>query len=102
MEITKEYYWVVLCKNHRFHNRQNTSTGHKILLGETDSFSSPPRLGTPFRAVCDDCGKEHTYQAGEVLRFETEPPESFATHPLFADPENLKDTDSLASAHSRK
>ena len=89
MEIAKEYYWVVLCKNNLFHYRQNRSTGHKVLLGETDAVLSPPRLAAPFKAVCDDCGKEYTYELSEVLRFETEPPPSFAAHPLFADPDGF-------------
>jgi hypothetical protein len=83
MEFDKEYYWVVLCKNRIFHYRQNTSSGHKILLGETDPVSPPPRLESPFSAICDDCGKEYTYRPSEVLRFETEPPRVFLTHPLF-------------------
>lgn len=59
-ELTREYYWVVLCRNHRFHNRQNRSSGHKILLGETDSFLSRPPLDQSFVVRCDDCGKEYT------------------------------------------
>ena len=89
METAKEYYWVVLCKNHLFHYRQNRSSGHKILLGETDALLPCPRLGAPFKAVCDDCGKEYSYALSEVLRFETEPPESFTAHPLFADSGSL-------------
>jgi hypothetical protein len=89
MEFEKEYYWVVLCKNRLFHYRQNISSGHKILLGETDEVSPPPRLESPFRAICDDCGKEYTYKPSELLRFETEPPPVFLTHPLLADPDGL-------------
>jgi hypothetical protein len=82
---TKEYYWVVLCKNHLFHIRQNRSSGHKILLGETDEISCPPALLAPFRVRCDDCGKEHSYSPHDILRFQTEPPPSFQPHPLFSE-----------------
>ena len=86
MEFEKEYYWVVLCKNRLFHYRQNISSGHKILLAETDAVSPPTRLESPFS---DDCGKEYTYKPSEVLRFETELPPVFLTHPLFADLDSL-------------
>jgi hypothetical protein len=55
--IEKEYYWVVLCKNHLFHNRQNRFSGHKILLAETDAVLPRPRLGGSLRVRCNDCGK---------------------------------------------
>jgi hypothetical protein len=83
MEFTKEYYWVVICKNRLFHNFRG-SAGHKILLGETDAFGSLPPLGPRFNVRCDDCGKEYAYRPAEVLRFETEPPESLVAHPLFS------------------
>jgi hypothetical protein len=89
MEFDKEYYWVVLCKNNLFHYRQNRSTGHRILLGETDAVLPAPHLRVPFKAICDDCGKEYTYVPSELLRFETEPPPGFVAHPLFADPDNV-------------
>ena len=68
MEFDKEYYWVVLCKNNLFHYRQNRSTGHRILLGETDAVLPAPHLRVPFKAICDDCGKEYTYVPSELLR----------------------------------
>lgn len=82
--IEKEYYWVVPCKNHLFHNRQNRFSGHKILLAETDAVLPRPRLGGSLRVRCNDCGKEYAYRSTEVLRFELEPPESFVPHPLFS------------------
>jgi len=84
-EFDSEYFWVVLCKNHLYHNLRNRSAGHAILLGETDAFSPPPPLKAPFGVRCDDCGREYFYHPKEVLRFETEPPSSFAAHPQFAD-----------------
>lgn len=84
-QMTKEYFWVVVCRNHLFHNRQNRSTGHIILLGETDEISRRPALGAEFSVKCDNCGRTYSYNPGEVLRFETEPPASFHPHPLFSD-----------------
>jgi hypothetical protein len=85
MEYELEYYWIVLCKNHHYHNKQNLSTGHPILLGETDSVSSPPYLETDFKVRCEDCDREYSYSPRELLRYETEPPASFLAHPIFAD-----------------
>jgi hypothetical protein len=82
-EPDKEYYWVVLCKNWLFRFRHDYR--HRILLGVTDSYSSPPTLNGPFKAQCNDCGKEYVYHSGEVLRFETVPPEAFVPHPLFSE-----------------
>jgi len=89
MDFDNEYFWVVLCKNNFFHYRQNRSSGHKILLGETDAVLPPPRLEASFTAACDDCGKEYDYKLSDVLRYQTERPESFVAHPLFNDSDNL-------------
>ena len=78
-EETVEYFWIVICKNHRRH------IGHPILLGETDSISDPPRLQGDFKVRCDVCDKESSYRSRDLLRFEAEAPESFLAHPLFAD-----------------
>ena len=83
MEHEREYYWVVLCKNQFHHFLQNHFVGHVILLGETDSVSPPPAIGAGFKARCDECGKEYSYRSKDLLRFETEPPESFLPHPQF-------------------
>jgi hypothetical protein len=80
-----DYYWIVLCKNHRFHRQQNLFSHHKILLGETDAYSPPPLLRAHFRVKCDDCGEEYSYRPRDVLRFETELPASFLAHPLFSE-----------------
>jgi hypothetical protein len=85
MTHQKEYFWIVMCKNHRYHFRQNRVAGHPVLLGQTDPFSAPPRLEFDFMAKCDDCGKEYAYSPADLLRFETESPESFVAHSLFAD-----------------
>ncbi|MBZ5598532.1 MAG: hypothetical protein LAN83_09425 [Acidobacteriia bacterium] len=83
MSDTSQYCWVVLCKNHRFHNRQNLFSGHRIPLGETDAFMPPPALSGGLQVRCDDCGQQHSYQAKDVLRTQLELPPSFAPHPLF-------------------
>jgi len=33
-----DYYWVVICKNHRVHHKGNTSYEHHIRLGEHQSL----------------------------------------------------------------
>ena len=77
------YYWVVICKNHHFHNRQNRFFGHKILLGETDSYSPRPDLDDHFSVRCDDCGSEYSYKPLDVLRVALEYREDLIPHPLF-------------------
>lgn len=79
------YFWVVLCKNHWVHLRQNIFFRHRIPLAETDAVSTPPALNHSFRVRCDDCGKEYLYEPSEVRRWEQEVPESFTPHPLFKD-----------------
>ena len=80
-----QYCWVVACKNHWFHMRQNMFFGHKIPLGEADAFSSLPRLEGNFPVRCDDCGKEYLYKPSDVRRYEHSLPQSFIPHPLFRD-----------------
>ena len=80
-----EYYWIVLCKNHHHHAKQNRSAGHPILLGETDGVSPPPHFNGEFNVRCEDCRKEYSYSPRDLLRHETEPQESFLAHPLFTD-----------------
>jgi hypothetical protein len=41
MVYSTEYYWVVLCKNHRFHRKQNMFFGHSIPLGNRFRSTSP-------------------------------------------------------------
>ena len=79
----QDYYWIVLCKNHHYHHKQSRAADYQILLGETDAVSPPPALERKFTVTCDDCGKEYTYKPSELLRYETEAPESFLAHPLF-------------------
>ena len=88
-EPTPDYFWVVVCKNHRFHRAKSTlyRYGHRIQLGETDSYSSPPTLPDRIKVRCDSCGKEYWYARNEVLRAEFQVTESFRPHPLFPPPE---------------
>jgi hypothetical protein len=76
----RRYLWVVLCKNHWFHVRQNVFFRHRIALAETDAITSRPAVDCRFRVRCDECGKEYSYKPSEVLRVEQEPPESFTPH----------------------
>ena len=81
------YFWVVLCKNRWFHIRESLSLNYRqrIPLGETDALTLSPIGNSTFNVRCDKCGKEYTYGASDVLKFEMEPPESFSPHPLFAE-----------------
>jgi hypothetical protein len=78
-----QYFWVVLCKNHRFHRQQNFFFAHKIPLAETDAFLPPPPVGGHLKVRCDDCGQEYSYNSKELVRIQMECPESFTPHPLF-------------------
>lgn len=80
-----EYFWVVLCKNRRYHKRQNLFFGHKIPLAETDAVLPPPALNERLKIRCDDCGEEYSYEPKDLLRAELEAPASFTPHPLFAE-----------------
>ena len=78
-----EYFWVVLCKNHRFHKQQNLFFAHKIPLAETDAYLPPPSLTAPLVVRCDECGEEYSYQPKELVRIELECRASFTPHPMF-------------------
>ena len=80
-----DYCWVVICKNNAFHHKGNPHNVHRIPLGATDAYSPSPVISQPFRARCNECLKEYTYHAWEVLRWEMGPPLSFEPHPLFRD-----------------
>lgn len=79
------YLWIVICKNYKFHRRENATFGHRIILGETDAFSPLPAIKQAFRVRCDECGQESEYRPEEVLRFEGVVPDPFSAHPLFRD-----------------
>ena len=79
----RPYFWVVTCKNHRFHQKDNFNYRHHILLGETDFYASLPRLPDQVKVRCDSCGKEYSYTRNEMLRAEVDIPDSFTPHPLF-------------------
>jgi len=50
MWVDANYCWVVLCKNHWFHMRQNIFFRHRIPLSQTDAVSALPPLSKPFTA----------------------------------------------------
>ena len=85
MWVDSHYSWVVLCKNHWFHLRQNLFFRHRIPLAETDPVAPRPSLEGRFRVQCDDCRKEYFYKPSEVLKYEQELSDSFTPHPLFRD-----------------
>jgi hypothetical protein len=78
-----QYFWVVLCKNHRYHKQQNLFFAHKIPLAEADAFMSLPELTEELKVRCDECGEEYSYQPKELVRIELEYPPSFTPHPQF-------------------
>lgn len=80
----RDYCWVVVCKNHRFHHHPNTFNVHRIPLGITDAYAVRPTTQKPFTARCDECGKEYSYKPSEVLRYEMDVFSSFVPHPLFS------------------
>ena len=83
MSENLDYFWVVLCKNHRFHHKGNLSYEHQIVLGETDAYSALPMLTQRISVRCDSCGEEYAYNPNEILRNLMEVPEGFIAHPLF-------------------
>ena len=83
MTYATDYFWVVICKNYRFHHKGNTSYAHQIPLAETDAFSSLPTLSEELQVRCDACGEQYTYRPKDVLRNEIAVPDEFAPHPLF-------------------
>jgi hypothetical protein len=83
VEYITDYFWVVVCKNHRFHHKGNTGYEHRVLLGETDAYASLPMLPDRISVRCDSCGGEYSYKRKEVMRDEVPVPETFEPHPLF-------------------
>jgi hypothetical protein len=77
------YWWVVICKNQKFHRHQNMFSGHKIPLGETDAFAPPPEIDFNLTIRCDECGEEYTYDPADLLRFQMGQQPNFKPHPLF-------------------
>ena len=69
----------------------------RIPLGETDAVTPSPIGNYTSIVRCDKCGKEYSYRASDVLKFEMEPPESLTPHPLFAE----GGTDSAAAVERR-
>jgi hypothetical protein len=83
MDTDRDYFWVVLCKNQRFHHKGNTSYSHQIALGETDAYSPMPLLTQKVTVRCDDCGEEYAYKPADILRNIIAVPTGFVPHPLF-------------------
>jgi len=79
----REDFWVVLCRNHRFHDKGNTSYSHQTVLAETDAFSPLPMLTQQVTVRGDACGAEYSYKATEKMRGEMETAPAFVPHPMF-------------------
>jgi hypothetical protein len=67
VEYITDYYWVVVCKNRRFHHKGNVGYEHRIMLGETDAFAALPMLPEKIKVRCDSCGQESSYKRSEIL-----------------------------------
>lgn len=78
-----DYIWVVICKNDEFHIKNNSFSGYKIALGETDAFENPPEIGDGLKVRCDACGQENTYVADDVMRLQMQVAANFKPHPRF-------------------
>ena len=83
MVYTTEYFWVVICKNQRFHHKGNTSYAHQIPLAETDAFSPLPMLTEQLTVCCNHCGEEYSYKQSDILCNEIEVSEQFTPHAMF-------------------
>ena len=83
--VNSDYYWVVVCKNDKFHRHPNRFNMHRIPLGETDTVAARPPIARQFVVRCDECGMECLYEPSDVLRCEMEIPSSFVPHLLFQD-----------------
>ena len=79
----RDYFWVVLCKNHRFHHQKNISYLHQIALWETDACSPLPALTDRVTVRCDNCCERYSYKPSEILRNVIEIPSGFESHPVF-------------------
>ena len=79
----KQYFWVVICKNRKFHEQQNFWAGYKIFLAETDAYSPMPQVPAKVSVLCDSCHKVFDYSPKEILRFEADQVAAFEEHPLF-------------------
>jgi len=79
----RDYFWVVLCKNHRFHHKGNLSYTHQIALAETDAYSPLPMLTQQVTVRCDSCGQEYSYWPKDILRNVIAVPMGFVPHPMF-------------------
>lgn len=86
MQYVTDYFWVVVCKNRRFHHKGNIGYEHHIVLGGTDAFDSLPMLPDRIQVRCDLCGEEYSYKQDEVLRDVVQVPETLVPHPLFRGP----------------
>ena len=42
--MARGHYWVVTCKNTKFHSTQNQFHGHRIPIGRTDEHSPRPKI----------------------------------------------------------
>jgi len=77
------FYWVVICKNAKFHHHTSRLYSHVIRLGETDEVEDVPVLHGSFAVRCDECEKESPYEAADLRRIQLEPLEGFKPHALF-------------------
>jgi hypothetical protein len=82
--MARGHYWVVTCKNTKFHSTQNQFHGHKIPIARTDEHSPRPEIPGYLDITCDDpkCGMSYSYTAPEIIRWHGDAP-LVPSHPLF-------------------
>jgi len=71
----RPYFWVVTCKNHRFHQKDNFNYRHHILLGQANFYASLPRLPDQVKVRCDSCGFARVILMRKSVNFATCRPE---------------------------
>ena len=79
MSERPNYWWIVTCKNHLFHQQR------EYPFAPTDAFAPLPTIDDQFLVRCDEWGKTYTYRPSEVWRSEQELPHTFKLHRLFQD-----------------
>ena len=79
---TEKHYWVVTCKNAKFHIDNNPFAGHRIPLVETTPHAEHPGAISRFVVRCDECGMEYSYEGSDVIKWMGKP-DAFTPHPRF-------------------
>jgi hypothetical protein len=82
--MAQGYYWVVTCKNTKYHAEESPFHGQRIPVGKADEHSPRPTIPDFVDVTCDDqqCAKTYSYAAREIIRWSGDAPQ-FVLHPSF-------------------